>query len=393
MFNLLLPIIYIAFISLGLPDALLGSAWPLMRQDLNVPLSYAGFISMIIALGTIFSSLQSDRLTKKLGTSKVTLFSVILTAISLFGFSTSSSFFSLCLWAIPYGLGAGSVDASLNNYVALNYSSRYMSWLHCFWGVGASIGPAVMGIALSSDHSWGLGYTYIGLFQVILSVILLVSLPLWKNKKEEPPENSNEKAYSLRQIFKISGAKPSMLTFLCYCGIEQTTGLWATSYLVLSKGVLTETAAKFAGLFFLGIALGRGISGFLTIKFNDDQMVKIGHLLILSGILVLLFSQSSILSISGLILIGLGCAPIYPSIIHSTPERFGKEKSQAIIGIQMASAYVGTCSLPPLFGLFANSVGVYWMPFFLFVLLVIMYRAHITAEKQLTEGNIIINES
>lgn len=377
MTHLLLAIIYIAFISLGLPDSLLGAAWPSMVQEFGVPLSYAGIISMIIAFGTIISSLQSDRLTRKFKTAKVTVFSVAMTAVALFGFSISHSFVMLCIWAIPYGLGAGSVDASLNNYVALHYASRHMSWLHCMWGVGATLGPALMGFALTGGQTWNSGYKYIGLIQIVLVAILVFSLPLWKQNKTAITEDGTaKKILTLKEIMSIQGTKEVLLCFFCYCALEQTTGLWASSYLTLYKGISAEIAASFASLFFIGITIGRAISGFATMKFNDTQMVRIGQMLIACGIIAMLIPGIQILSLAGLILIGLGCAPIYPCIIHSTPAHFGAERSQAILGVQMASAYVGTCLMPPLFGLLANTISVALLPIYLFAVLVLMVIMH-----------------
>lgn len=375
MFNLLLPIIYLAFISLGLPDALLGAAWPTMYHGFGVPVSYAGIISMIIALGTIVSSLESDRLTKKIGTGKVTAFSVLLSAIALLGFSLTHSFWVLACWAVPYGLGAGSVDASINNYVAIHYASRHMSWLHCFWGIGASLGPTIMGHVLSQGQTWNVGYRYTAIFQIGITIVLLGSLPLWRQQSQDRPQKQRQ-PLSIKNILTIPGAKVSMLIFFCYCAIEQTTGLWASSYLVLAKHVSAETAATFASLFFIGIALGRGFSGFLTLKFNDQQMVRIGQGALLVGIIALLLPLGNSLAILGLIFVGLGCAPIYPSIIHATPTYFGADRSQAIIGVQMASAYIGTCLMPPLFGLLASYVTIALFPLFLLGLLVIMYVMH-----------------
>lgn len=379
MFQLLLVIIYLAFISLGLPDSLLGSAWPVMYQEFSVPVSYAGAISMIIAAGTIVSSLQSDRLTKKLGTGKVTAFSVLMTAVALFGFSVSHSFAALCLWAVPYGLGAGSVDASLNNYVALHYASRHMSWLHCMWGVGASLGPYIMGYALAGGQGWNMGYCYIAILQVVLTAILLFSLPLWKRRATDETGQSgeeNKKPLSLRQIVGIPGAKEIMVTFFCYCALEQTAGLWASSYLVLQRGLTAETAAGFASLFYIGITAGRAAGGFLTMKLNDTRMIRLGQGLILCGTLCLLLPFGEITALTGLVITGLGCAPIYPSIIHSTPTHFGADKSQAVIGVQMASAYVGTCLMPPVFGFLANHISVSLYPAFLLVILLIMVVMH-----------------
>lgn len=384
MTQLLLAIIYLAFISLGLPDSLLGSAWPTMYIQFDVPISYAGIISMIISAGTIISSLQSDRLTKKLGTGKVTAISVAATAVALFGFSFSHSFWALCLWAIPYGLGAGSVDASLNNYVALHYESRHMSWLHCMWGVGATAGPYIMGIALSMGQGWNMGYRYIGIIQVILTSVLIFSLPLWKGRTEETeveelqtdPAENGKKVLSVREILKISGAREVMLCFFCYCALEQTAGLWASSYLSLHKGIPAETAAAFASLFFIGITVGRAISGFVTMKLNDIQMIRLGQGIIVAGIAAMILPGSNILAMAGLVLIGLGCAPIYPCVIHSTPAHFGADKSQAIIGVQMAFAYIGTMLMPPLFGMIARGISVALLPFYLFAILVVMIIMH-----------------
>lgn len=391
MFQLLLIIIYLAFISLGLPDSLLGSAWPAMYQEFSVPVSYAGGISMIIAVGTIVSSLQSDRLTKRFGTGKVTAASVLMTAAALYGFSISHFYGALCLWAVPYGFGAGSVDASLNNYVALHYASRHMSWLHCMWGIGASLGPYIMGYALTGGQGWNMGYRYISILQIGLTAVLIFSLPLWKRKDADDTGQTDgagkERPLSLGQIIKIPGAKEVMITFFCYCAIEQTTGLWASSYLVLRRGMPEETAAGFAGLFFIGITAGRAFSGFLTMKLNDTQMIRLGQGFMLSGIVLLFLPFGSVITLLGFLFIGLGCAPVYPSIIHSTPEHFGVDKSQAMIGVQMASAYVGTCIMPPIFGFLANHIGVSVFPVYLLAILVFM---GIMYEKMLSK--VLVNK-
>ena len=379
MVHLLLAIIYLAFISLGLPDALLGAAWPSMYPQFDVPVSYAGIISMIIALGTVVSSLQSDRLTQKLGTGKVTALSVLMTAMALFGFATSHSFGMLCLWAIPYGLGAGSVDASLNNYVALHYESRHMSWLHCMWGIGASAGPYIMGYALTAGWGWNSGYHIIAVLQIVMTAILLCSLPLWKQRPAEVLQDGKvqpAKALSIREVLQLAGAREILVCFFCYCALEQTTGLWASSYLTLHKGVSADTAATFASMFYLGITVGRALSGFLTMKLNDVQMIRLGEVIIGIGVLVMLLPFGQSLSLAGLILIGLGCAPVYPCVIHSTPAHFGADKSQAIIGIQMACAYVGTCLMPPVFGLIANHITVALLPVYLLIILVLMVIMH-----------------
>ncbi len=326
---------------------------------------------MIIAAGTIVSSLQSDRLTRNLGTGKVTAISVSMTAIALFGFSITKSFWVLCIWAIPYGLGAGSVDAALNNYVALHYKSKHMSWLHCMWGLGATLGPYIMGYALSNGKSWNAGYRYIGIIQIILTAILIFSLSLWKGKntKQTDATASKSKALSLKEIIRIPGVKEVMVCFFCYCALEQTAILWASSYLSIYKGIPAEIAAGFASVFFIGITGGRALSGFITMKLNDTQMIRLGQILISLGVIIMLIPGKHTLSLVGLAFIGLGCAPIYPSIIHSTPDHFGAEKSQIIIGVQMASAYVGSCLMPPLFGLIANYITVALLPLYLLIIM------------------------
>ena len=383
MIQLLLAVIYLSFISLGLPDSLLGAAWPSMYLELSVPVSYAGIISMIISGGTIVSSLLSDRLTRRLGAGRVTAISVAMTAAALMGFSFSRSFWVLCLWAVPYGLGAGSVDAALNNYVALHYASRHMSWLHCMWGVGASLGPYIMGLTLTGGQHWSAGYRWIALLQMGLTAILLLSLPLWKRRAGGEEETKNAQVLSLGEVFRIPGAKEVMLTFFCYSALEQTAMLWASSYLTLSRGVAEATAASFASLFCVGITAGRALSGFLTMKLSDSQMIRLGQAVIALGLLAVLLPLGGAAALTGLVLIGLGCAPIYPSIIHSTPEHFGAEHSQAVIGVQMASAYIGSCLMPPLFGLIANHLTAALFPVYLTAILAIMILAH---EKLLHGG-------
>lgn len=372
----LLAIIYLSFISLGLPDALLGAAWPNIYPEFQVPVSYAGIISMIIALGTVLSSLLSDRLTRKFGTGIVTAVSVGLTAAALWGFSISHSFLMLCIWAIPYGLGAGSVDASLNNYVALHYASKHMSWLHCMWGLGTTVGPYIMGIALTQGSTWNMGYRVISLIQIVLTAILIFTLPKWKRQNQGTGQQTGSRPLSLKEIFALPGAKAVMICFFCYCAVEQTAMLWASSYLTLAKGIPAQTAASFAGMFCIGITIGRGINGFIAMKLKDAQMIRMGLGIILSGILIMLLPFGNVFSLAGFSLIGLGCAPIYPCIIHSTPEHFGAENSQAVIGVQMASAYVGTLLMPPVFGMLANHLSIRLLPLYLLILLGVMAYMH-----------------
>ena len=390
MYSLLLIIIYLAFISLGLPDSLLGSGWPAMHGQLGVAVSYAGIVTMIISVGTIVSSLMSDRLTRRFGTGMVTAVSVLMTATAIFGFSFSNSFILLCLWAIPYGLGAGAVDAALNNYVALHYASRHMSWLHCFWGLGASISPYIMGYALTGGHGWESGYKFVGIIQIILTVILFVSLPLWtKNNVNAGDIGKRAAPLTIKGALKIKGVKYVLITFFGYCALEHTTGLWASSYLVESRGVNVETAARFASLFYIGITAGRLLSGFISEKLGDKRLIRYGIITIIIGIvLVGLPTQVSFLALGGLIIIGLGCAPVYPSIIHATPNNFGAENSQAIIGIQMASAYAGITLMPPLFGWLAGKIGIGFYPTYLLIIALTMLFMSERLNKLLEKDNI-----
>ena len=387
--NLLLAVIYVAFISLGLPDAILGSAWPVMYPQFDVPVSYAGMISMIISAGTIISALMSDRLTLKLGAGKVTAISVAMTALALAGFSFAPAFWVICLWAIPYGLGAGAVDAALNNYVALHYTSRHMSWLHCMWGIGASAGPYIMNYALTGGHTWNSGYRWVSILQMVLTALILISLPLWKTRSDntadpgvdQQPDTTDDttphKALSPLDVLAIPGAKSILVMFFCYCAVETTAGLWASSYMVLGRGIDAEQAAAWASLFYMGITAGRALSGFLTMRFPDHVMIRIGQVLVGCGVILMAIpAGSTIIPLIGLITIGFGCAPIYPCVIHSTPAYFGADKSQAVIGVQMACAYVGSLAAPPLFGLIANHITISLYPYYLGVILLLMILMH-----------------
>lgn len=373
MFTLLLVIIYISFISLGLPDSLLGSAWPSMYGQFDVPVSYAGIVSMIIAGGTIISSFFSDKIIRKLGTGRVTAISVAMTAIALFGFSISTQFWMLCLWSIPYGLGAGSVDTALNNFVALHYKARHMSWLHCFWGIGATVGPYIMGACLTGGSTWNWGYRIISILQISLTAILIFSLPLWKKTSRESEEKeAGGQSLKIRQLLGLPGAKAALTAFFCYCALESTAGLWGASYMVMNRGISAETAAKWASLFYLGITAGRFICGFVTMKLSDKSMIRIGQAAAAAGILLFLIPAADFLLFFGFILIGMGCAPIYPCLLHETPQNFGAGQSQAIMGMQMACAYVGSTFMPPLFGLIAEHIDIRFYPLYLILFVVLM---------------------
>lgn len=384
MYILLLAVIYIAFISLGLPDSLLGSAWPAIHSEFNVPLSYMGIVSMIISGGTIISSLMSERLTKKFGTKTVVIVSILFTAIAMFGFSKAICFYHLCVWGIPYGLGAGAIDAALNNYVALHYNSRHMSWLHCFWGVGTIISPYIMSYALTHTV-WTEGYRIVSYIQLGILFIMILTLPLWKINKSISVSDNRSKPLGIKNALKIKGVAYLLIGFMSYCAAEATTMLWASSFLEGARGITKEEAAAFGALFFIGITAGRFFAGFISDKLGDNKMIRLGTGIALLGT-VCIALPFNLTSIIGFIIIGIGCAPIYPCIIHSTPVNFGAGNSQAIIGIQMASAYVGSTFMPPIFGLIANHISLRLMPvyliFFLILLLIMISKTERACKLQ-----------
>ena len=381
MFGLLVAVIYLSFISLGLPDSLLGAAWPVMSGDLGAPIGLAGVISLIISAGTIVSSLLSDRLTKRFGAGTVTAISTLLTAVALLLFSFASEFWQLALFAIPYGLGAGGVDAALNNYVALHLKSRHMSWLHCMWGVGASVSPYIMSYALAGAGGWSRGYLIVAIVQGCITLLLFLSLPLWKRPAAPgvvpaagDGQNYSRRPVPLKEVFRVPGAAMCFLCFFCYCALESSTSLWASSYMVVHGGFSEERAAMFASLFFIGITAGRGINGFLTFRFSDRTLIRAGCVLMAAGV-ALIIPSVSWLTIAGFVVLGLGCAPVYPGIIHSTPSLFGADKSQAIIGMQMAFAYIGS-QASPLFGAIAQAASPAILPAYLAFFLVLVVVFH-----------------
>ena len=383
MYSLLLALIYIAFISLGLPDSLLGSGWPVMHTGIGVPVSFMGIVSMTISGGTIVSSLFSDKLTRKLSTKIVTVGSVFLTVVALFGFSFSTRFWMLIVFAVPYGLGAGAIDAALNNYVALHYKAKHMSWLHCFWGVGTIISPFVMSYALT-HRTWNSGYRIVGFIQLAIAFLLLVTLQVWKVNKVTTEKTG--KSIGLIDALKIKGV-PFLLTgFFAYCAAEATAMQWASTYFVEVKGIPAGRAAGLAALFYIGITAGRFLSGFFTDKLGDRKMILLGTGILVCGIIALLLPvESYTVAFIGFLVIGFGCAPIYPCIIHSTPYNFGAENSGAVIGIQMAGAYVGSTFIPPIFGLLGKALSFSVLPVYLlifFALMVTMVEATFRVTKK-----------
>ncbi len=373
MATLLLIIIYIAFISLGLPDSLLGAAWPVMHGDLSVPVSFAGIITMIISGGTIISSLFSEKVIRRFGTGKVTAVSVFMTAFALFGFYTFPQFIWLCILAVPMGLGAGSVDSALNNFVALHYKANHMNWLHCFWGIGATAGPFIMSLFLSGSGEWNKGYLTISIIQICLVILLFATLPLWRSfETVSPAAQETKQSATIPMVLRMKGAKAALLSYFCYCAVETTTGLWGGTYLVQHIGLSANTAAKWVSFYYFGITAGRFLSGFLSMRMTNTALIRTGQVICCLGGISLLLPVSAYFQLAGFILIGLGCAPIYPGMLHETPRRFGKEMSQAIMGIQMAFAYIGSTFMPPIFGFMAELTGIAVLPFFLLILIIMM---------------------
>jgi len=401
MATLFLIIIYLAFISLGIPDSLLGSAWPVMYPDIGVSFSSAGILSMVVAAGTIVSSLASGSIIQRLGTGAITLISCFLTAGALLGFSMAPSMIWLVMLAIPLGLGAGAIDAALNHYVAENYKAHHMNWLHCFWGVGATVGPVIMSSFIADLNSWRGGYAAVSMIQFVLVFILFVTLPLWKRiasnrELERSQSEQQERVESVlprpsgstkANVFRIRGVKPALIAFLFYCGVEATVGLWGTSYLVGTRNITAETAAVWISLYYGGITVGRLVTGFITLKVHNRVLIRFGQLVAIAGGIIFLLPVPVPVLLIGFILVGLGLAPIYPGLLHETPARFGREHSARLMGYQMAAAYTGTTFLPPLFGVIATKTSVGLFPFVILAFLVFMLMSAEKVNRILNKQN------
>ena len=377
---LLLTVIYLSYISIGLPDSLLGAAWPAMQSALGVPLSNAGFLSMIISCGTVCSSLLADRLLRRFGTGTVVSCSVLLTAVALYGFSAASDFPMLCICAIPYGLGAGAIDAGLNHYVAVHYAARHMNWLHCFWGIGAAASPYIMSFYLHRSEDWQGGYRTVALLLFVLTALLFSSLPLWQRSGANTSDEADALHIPLPILLRTRGVRQSLIMFFSYCAMESTMGLWAGSFLVHERGMEAETAARFASCYYIGITIGRLAGGFIAERLGTRRMIRLGLCGVTGGVLLLLLPFHRSIALCGLTLAGIGTAPIYPAMLHETPIRFGRERAQTLIGIQMASAYLGTTLMPPIFGVLADRAGMGMLPLFLMLFLVLI--ALLTGENR-----------
>ncbi len=397
MVSLLLPVIYIAFVSLGLPDSLLGSAWPVMYAELGAPVAAQSVITTLITACTIVSSLATTPLMRRLGAGKLTAISVGMTAAAILGFSASTSLWQLCLLALPYGLGAGSVDAALNNYVAIHYSERHMSWLHCCWGIGTSVSPVIMGWALAGPMSWHGGYLAVGIIQCCITALLVFSLPLWRRSGDDSEKDdaagaadapgapcpAAKKGFTYAEVLRLPGAAAAILSFGCYSGFEYVCGLWSSSHLVLARGIAESQAATMASFFYMGITFGRFVSGIAAPHVGSKNLIRIGQGVAAAGILLFIFGQGEAALSVALALIGLGCAPIYPSIISLTPERFGEAASQSMVSLQMACAYVGSTVMPPLTALIVAMGGAAFLPVLLAVILVAMALLSEAANRRL----------
>lgn len=383
--KILLIIIYIAFISLGLPDSLLGSAWPAMRPELGAPVSMAGYLAMTISVGTIISSLFSNRLIIRFKTGIVTAVSVAMTAAALLGFAFAPSVWFLFLMAVPLGLGAGSVDAGLNNFVALHYKSSHMNWLHCFWGIGATAGPMIMAYHIAAQNGWRFGYLTIAIVQAVLVVVLFGSLKLWDSDTagRSASESGKAKYITNREALRLPNAELAMVGFIFFSATEVTTGLWCSSYLSVYHGFTAADAATVASCFYGGITVGRLISGFVSMKVRNADLIRWGQLICVAGALLIILPRSAVFAVTGIVMIGLGTAPVFPAMLHETPNRFGKDASQAIVGLEMAIAYIGGTVAAPLFGQLASVAGIRLFPYFVLTCIVIMLAASELLEKKM----------
>lgn len=374
MATLLLIVIYIAFIGLGVPDSLFGTAWPAIYTDLNLPVSWASIVTIIVSCGTITSSLLSSWLISRFGTRKITAVSTLMTALALLGFSCSDSMLWLCLCAIPLGLGAGSIDTALNNYVALHYKASHMNFLHCFYGIGVSLSPYLMSLALSKG-TWEGGYRAVFWFQLAIAALTVLALPLWKKVRHAQngeEEEETPRVLSFPALMKMPKVRMACLVFIGYCALEYTCGTWGSTFLVNAKGAAADTAARMVTFYYIGLALGRFLSGVLAGRLHSRQLVKIGQMILLAAVVSLFLPLPFAFCSVSLFFIGLGNGPIFPNMLHLTPELFGKDLSQAVIGAEMATSYIGVLLAPALFGLIAQNVTAALFPVYLLVLYALM---------------------
>lgn len=384
MSTLLLIVIYITFIGLGIPDSLFGTAWPAIYSAFGVAISHANFVTSIVSGGTILSSLLSTRLIKCFGTAKVTAVSTAMTAGALLGFSIAPNIIFLCLFAVPLGIGAGAIDTALNNYVALHYRAVHMNFLHCFYGIGVSLSPYLMSLMLSATGNWRQGYQTVFWVQLGIAIMTIISIPLWKKvNSTDSYEEENALVIGIIDLLKDLKVRRVCLVFLGSCAIEYTCGVWGSTFLVTEKQMAVDAAAKVIMFYYIGMALGRFSSGIPALKCTSQQMIKIGQCITLIAIALLLLPLSPIATSGALFLIGLGNGPIFPNMIHLTPENFGKERSQAVVSIQMSASYISILLAPVLFGLLAQFISPALFPYYLCAMLFIMLLGTFLTRKSI----------
>lgn len=376
MATILLIVIYIDFIGLGIPDSLFGAAWPAIYTEFGLPISYASFVTVIIYGGTVASSLLSAKVINRFGTAKVTAVSTALTAAGLLGFSFSGGLIWLCLFAVPLGLGAGAIDSALNNYIALHYKATHMSFLHCAYGVGVTLSPYLMALALSDNNDWRGGYRIAFFIQIGITAVTLFSLPLWSKIRRinthDEEEDAAPRTLKLTELIKMPSVRAVWLIFFGSCAIEFTCGSWGSTFLVQSKGMSAENAAKIITFYYAGIAIGRFLSGILAAKLPSWRIIRIGQITIITAIVLLMLPLPVYVAAAGLFLVGLGNGPIYPNLIHLTPKNFGRDISQSVMGSQMAAASIGIMVMPPMFGLLAQGISTDIFPYFLLIMFAVM---------------------
>lgn len=379
----LLVVIYISFIGLGIPDSLFGAAWPAIYTEMNIPVSWANFVTILISAGTIVSSLFSAKLINYLGTAKITAVSTTITAVALYGFSCSTNIIWMCIFSIPLGLGAGAIDTSLNNYVALHYKAVHMNFLHCFYGIGVSLSPFLMSLALS-DNSWRSGYKTVFLFQLCIAILTIISIPLWEKVQHSSKTISTENGRTVvfSKLLKNKKIRMSCMSFFGSCGLEYTCGVWGSTFLVISRGIPADTAAFLITFYYVGMALGRFLSGILSISINSTRIIKLGQAITLAAIIIIILPFPAYISGIALFMIGLGNGPVFPNMLHLTPENFGKDLSQSVMGVQMAASYFGIMLSPALFGLISQNISVSLFPYYLLIMFAIM----------LVGGNYLLNK-
>lgn len=383
MATFLLVIIYIAFIGLGIPDSLFGTAWPAIYTDFGLPISFGSFVTVIVSLGTIISSVISGKVIRFFGTKTVSAFSTLLTAVALIGFSLSPNLWIMCLLAVPLGIGAGAIDVALNNYVSLHYSATHMSFLHCFYGVGVSVSPYIMSLVISGNLGWRGGYKIAFILQAAITALMFFTLPIWEKVHPEKNVDSQKEntKLSFGEIIKIQGVKLMCLLFFTSCAIELTCGGYGSTFLVEYKGISADRAATVIMIYYIGETLGRFLSGVLASKIHSWKIINYGVIILGTALVLLLLPSHAYISAVAMFLIGLGNGPLFPNFNYLTPENFGNEVSQSVMGIQMASAYIGSMLSPVICGILGQKIGMVIFPVYLLMFYIIMVPSLKKVEK------------